>query len=204
MAQLNFHQNVIIFTDSIFKYIEPPYGATLSIKRGATTRTLTRLIRERSFRTYHSLTQFDLAIIHVGTNDIDNYFKRNHARNRRLASESSVAIEIFNDFMQLILEIKSQNRNIKIIISGILPRPKTFSFSTSLTIAVNNKLRVLASQRGYLHFHASYKTFMHHSIPIPELFAMDREHISRLGTVRATLMLKNLVALYEQRRLSFH
>ena len=121
MAQFNFNENfnqrVIIFTDSIFKYCEPPLGATLSIKRGATTRQLTRYIHERLFRTYHSLTQFDLAIIHVGTNDIDNYFKRRHARNRRLTSESAVAIEIFNDYMQLILEIKSQNREINIIIS---------------------------------------------------------------------------------------
>ena len=205
MARLDFHDRVIILSDSILKHCEPPYGSTFIPISGAKIETFTRAARNNTY----NFSVFDLCIIHVGTNDVDNYFKNQRAsvRHYRNTTESAIAHHIFNNFMLLILEIRSLNRDIKIIISGIIPRPKTFSFSSNLTIAVNKKLRKLASESGYLHFHTTYTSFLFNRRPKPHMYDQHdwyQTHLSYAGTITMQLIVKNLVSLFEQGRLSFH
>ena len=199
MARVDAHEKVIILSDSIWKYCEPPYQSTFVPIRGAVVRTFTRLIRRREY----NLLDYELLVLHVGSNDVDNAFRRSTGRNESHWSDEVVARDIFYDFEQLVSIIKHQNNNISIILSGILPRPKTFTAAAGTTILVNKKLAKFCKERGDLHFNHTYRIYLHHSQPKLELFAKDREHLSRKGTMVATLTLKNMVSLYYQGRLSF-
>ena len=106
---------------------------------------------------------------------MDNAFKRSTGRNERHWNDKLIARDIFYDFEQLISIIKHQNNNIKIIISGILPRPKTFTAAAGTTKLVNKIQANFCKERGDLHFNHTYRSYLYHSQPKLELFAQDRE-----------------------------
>jgi lysophospholipase L1-like esterase len=182
MADFN---EVLILTDSIFKYCEVPFGARKISVRGATISSLASIVQENYFYDI-DFSLLHLVILHVGTNDIDN------------GSRS-----VFMDYRQLIQAIKSQQPNMYIIVCAILPRPCDLSYTNSSVKRVNNSLQELCRRNGSLHFHSTYKGFLHHKQPIFSLYARDNLHLGRLGIVKASLILKTLIALWMQNRLTF-
>jgi hypothetical protein len=126
--------------------------------------------------------------LHVGTNDIDN----------RVDSD-----DILDRIIGLTSAVKAQGSDIKIIISGILPRPKDFLVTQKVITEVNQKIQKWAATRGFVHFHPTFRTFMHEGKPKTEvgLFARDGLHIAGKGIRRMNNILINLIRLWRAGRL---
>ena len=112
---------VIILSDSILEHCYPPKDTEIIAIRGATIKKIAREVRAGKINVKKS----DLCIVHAGTNDIGN-------------NEWDVIIPRYSD---LIYELRKQNDQIKIVISGILPRPIDYWASTEITKRANKELK---------------------------------------------------------------
>jgi hypothetical protein len=101
-------KRVLVFTDSIGKYLEDIwYMELVAVRRARINSTKTMIKKEIN------LSLCSHIIIHLGTNDIVN----------------STTEKIIADFRELILLLKSTDSLVKIFISSILPRPVDFNYT---------------------------------------------------------------------------
>lgn len=143
-------KKVLVFTDSIGKYLDDIICMDLVAVRGARIYSLRNMIKGRDI----CLANYSHIIIHLGTNDIVN---------------NSVD-KIIADFRELIVTIKSYSSSIKIFISSILPRPVDFSYTGNKCKSVNLELSRMCSKSN-LSYIRSFKRFFHKGIPVRSLFA---------------------------------
>jgi len=178
-------ENVLIIGDSILRHCYPPRGVYRRSFSGATIVYL--LERLASPNSEIDLRRYELIIIHVGSNDIDN-----GSINYFLA-----------DYKMLINHIRNANPICKIIISAVIPRPRALWKTTQDTVRANQLLKRYAARKGYLHFHTTYTSFMRHRRPIHRYYDNGGLHLNEDGSEILTRVLINLIRLWEQGRLSF-
>ena len=102
----------LIFSDSICQFCYLPDHADFYIVRGATIHTLICRVK----RNLLNYSLYNLIIIHVGTNDVDN---------------GRTPDQISEDYSKLIAEIRART-DTNIVISAIIPRPKDFDFTNPI------------------------------------------------------------------------
>jgi lysophospholipase L1-like esterase len=162
-----------------------PFGARQISIRGANIETLRNVVKHKKFYDI-DFYSFDLCIIHVGTNDIDDQ-----------------NLFMLKEYKELIYHIRKCNHSIRIIISDIVPRPCDFYYTAANISYINNALKSWCARKGYLHFHKTSRGFMKNEQPDCTLYAQDLMHFNRLGHIKISLTIKSLVALWRQARLSF-
>ena len=114
--------------------------------------------------------------------------------------EGDVIIPRYSD---LIYELRRQNDQIQIIISGILPRPIDYRQSAEITKRANKELKDWCSTKNHLHFNSTCKGFQTHNRPRFDLYATDGLHLNWQGTDKARKIMINLIALWRNERLTF-
>ena len=173
---------IAVLTDSLLKDCEEPRDADVVVYRGATLKTLTKEVRSRKI----DLSGTQLCIIHIGTNDVDN-------------GDFDVIVPRYHE---LVSQIVRHNYIIKLVITSILPRPVDFEKTQWIIQQVNADLKRLCYFKSNLHFNHMHKSYMIGGRPNQLLYASDGLHLSYKGHIKATQILKNLVACWIQRRLT--
>ena len=132
---------------------------------------------------------YRLVIIHCGTNDIDN----------------GNAKDILATLQLLIHSIQDRNSNIRIIVSSILPRPKDFPTTNPTIKRTNQVLQIWAQSQSNVRFEPTYRTYLYNGEirKDQELFAKDDLHLNELGKWRLARLFKNIVNLFNNKRLHF-
>ena len=175
-----------ILSDSIIKHVSMPDVAVVHACRGATIDKLISGIQTDKFESDWS--HFDLVIIHCGTNDID---KGDH---RAIISKTQYFVH----------ELKLRNNRLQVIISSILPRPCDEDNTNRIIVRVNQVMKVWADSKRSVHFAATFKTFIKNikTKKGDDLYDDDGLHLSTLGTERTARVLRNLIHLFYQERLT--
>ena len=124
--------------DSIIKDISSIEGVTVRAFPGATIGKLAVLFSNGAI----SLENSDYLIIHVGTNNIGKRDSFDH---------------IISDFANMIAIIRGCKPSIRIVISGILPRPVDHAVTDTMIKKVNNFLRLTMSSDLNFKFISTYK-----------------------------------------------
>lgn len=168
--------NVLVLSDSILKHCYTPNHADILAVRGATTKTLISRVQQNII----NWQNYQLVIIHVGTNDIDDGDGK----------------DVFNNILALCNEIRERQPFMCYIISGILPRPCDFPDSNSEVKFVNYKLRNFCYRRPNFHFNQTYNSFLKNGFPdlAGDYWGADELHLNDRGIKRMNAILKNLVA----------
>jgi hypothetical protein len=175
--------SIIIIADSVLRDCEEPNESRLMVYCGATVKNITRIIR----REHINFNETKLCILHLGTNDVAN-------------REQEVVVSRMSE---LVHQIVRKRPDIQVVISAILPRPRDYARTKPAIRLVNRELATWCSQKRNLHFNNTFKGYQQCSRPNTNLFAIDGVHLSWMGSIKATLILKNLIALWRQKRLSF-
>lgn len=168
--------NVLVFCNSMLSYCHVPNHADILAVRGATVQTLINKVKSNII----NWQNYDLTIIHVGTNDVDNG-----------NSES-----ILENIITLCNEITERKRLMQFIISAIIPRPKDFAATDTPIKKVNRDLKRWCRNRPSFYFHPSYNTFQRFGWPdiLGNYWHSDDLHLATRGIKRMNAVLKNLVA----------
>lgn len=120
---------------------------------------------------------FDILLIHVGTNNINNcqIADFDYRFNRLISS------------IQRLLAPHTQ-----LLFSAILPRPVDYDYTKNFVVAVNKLLRGICSRRN-VQFIKTYKAVVKFGEPITELFStMCRLHLSHPGNIKLTMFLNQV------------
>lgn len=186
---------MIILGDSIPKYISDIEGVVLQSFPGATIAKLANRIDSRQV----SLEGFDYVLVHVGTNDIDNYVNREPPFRKQVTDVDHAFDNIISDYGNLIGIIRKKKHNISILMSAILPRPKDHMKTDSLIRKVNGYLEKDMSKTSRITFLRSYKPFMYAGNVKRELFAKKDGglHLNTEGTNKLRyFFLRSLASMY--------
>jgi lysophospholipase L1-like esterase len=176
---------VIILADSSLRYIQVQDLAKVYSPHRATLNTLIRGIQRDWFT--NDWNQYELAIIHCGTNDVEKGNQRH----------------ILPLIQFIIREIRQRNGRMKFIVSAILPRPIDFKKTNPIITRVNQVIKVWSENHAVVHFLPSYRTFIRHKqIRSPHMFDDDSLHLSNEGINRMTTIIRNAIHLYNQGRLT--
>ena len=157
---------MVILGDSIPKRVSGIEGVALDCNPGDTIAKMAHRIDIHQI----PLERSDYLLIHVGTNDIDN-FKPKHA----FCKDQSIDIDhafnsMISDYGNLIGFI-TKNPNISILISAIIPRPKDYNVTHELIKKVKGYLEKQMSKTSRFTSLRSYKPFMYGGNVKRELFA---------------------------------
>lgn len=160
------YRNVIV-TDSIGKYVVNVPDTEVVAFRGYTISQLLEGIKGDS----EFFIDFNVWILHVGTNDIGN---------------GGVPERMLHDVKQLVNYIRFLCRSVPFIfISSILPRPCDFSLTNPVIKAYHHLVRDWLKFEPRLQFHKSFSPFFFASLPISKLFTKsDDLHLNWSGTAR--------------------
>jgi hypothetical protein len=157
-------KRVLVFIDSIGKYLEDIWYMELVAVRGARINSMKTMIKNKEI----NLSLYSHIITHLGTNDIVNS-----------TTDKSIA-----DFRELILLIKSTDSLVNIFISSILPRPVDFNYTGPKCKSINLLLcKICLSSQYNVHFIRSYKRFFNKALPVRSLYAIkdDGLHLNEVG-----------------------
>ena len=178
---------VIVLADSILKNANFGHHATLKAIPGANIGTFIDLIRNRQIRVYWR--RVGLVILHLGTNDVDD--------------GNSGSIRPWME--ELIQLIRSNNRHIAVIISGILPRPVDHDYTKGILKTVNGVLQIWSATQTGIHFYQSYRPYLYKPIGASEplvlshLFSRRCElHLTYDGLQMLVMNLKNQINLFKR------
>jgi lysophospholipase L1-like esterase len=176
-------EEVLILSDSMFKHCEAPRNTRLIVFRGAKINTIVREVRNGKI----NFRGVKLCILHLGTNDING----------------PGFDLIYPRYWELTKIIRNKVPGIEIIVSGILPRPVDLALTTSRSKAANRELKAICQAKKYLHFNTTYKGFLYNNKPRLGLFDKDGLHLSHKGAQKIAQIVKNLIGLWKQKRLTF-
>jgi lysophospholipase L1-like esterase len=133
---------IVILSDSLLMYVAIPDLAELHALHGATISTLIRGVQRNWFLS--NWNDYDLVIIHCGTNDVGNGNQRH----------------ILSLTQFLIREIKQRKSSMRIIISAILPQPIDFNSTNPIITRVNQVIKIWAASQANVHYLPTYRTFI--------------------------------------------
>ena len=102
------------------------------------------------------LTNFDIVIFHVGTNNIDN---------------RATFKAIISDFGNLVAICRKQKPGIKLIMSSIIPRPRDHLVTDPMIRDINKYLDKNMSKNQNFKFICTYKPFTYYGKVKLELYA---------------------------------
>jgi lysophospholipase L1-like esterase len=181
-------QKVLILSDSILKWVDIEPLATTYAVRGAVIEDLITGVQENWF--VRSWETIELVIIHCGTNDVANKKQK----------------YILHQIQYLIHEIKSKNRNIRFILSSILPRPRDFQNTNQIIERVNQVLKIWAGGNHRVHYLPSFRSFLRKAKirTDQDLYASDGLHLNDRGTTRMARIIRNITSLFYQGRLTVY
>ena len=112
---------MIILGDSIPKYVSDIEDAVLQSFSGDTIAKLSSRIYSKQV----SWEDFEYVLIHVGTNDVDNYVNHEPERKKKKHFEIDRAFDnMISDYGNLIGIIRKKKPSISILMSALLPRLK--------------------------------------------------------------------------------
>ena len=173
----------LVLSDSILKHCYLPNHADLCAIGGATTYTVINKIRTDDI----PLLQYKLIIVHVGTNDVHN----------------GEGLSFITRFKTLIAEIRVRNPHTHIVFSAVIPRLIDHVDSDEVIKKLNKDVKLWCKQRIWATFYPTYKTMVHQGLPdiLGNYWADDGLHLKDRGIRRMSQILKNVVALWRQRRL---
>lgn len=188
------YKKVIILGDSIPKRVSGIEGVALDYNPGDTIAKMARRIHIYQI----SLERFDYVLIHVGTNDVDD-FKPKHVFCKDQPIDIDRAFNsMISDYGNLNGIIR-KNPNISILISAILPRPKDHKVTHELIKKINGYLEKQMSKTNRFTFLRSYKPFMYGGNVKKELFARKDGglHLNTEGTNKLRyFFLRYLASVY--------
>ena len=173
---------VVILSDSILNFTYAPRDTEVIQVGGATIRKIAREVRSGRINLEHA----KLCIVHAGTSDIG-------------ANEGGVIIPRYSD---LIYELRKQNDQMQIVVSGILPRPVDYRETAQATKLANKELRCWCSSKIYLHFNSTYRGYQRNNRPRFNLYAENGLHLNWEGTEKAKNIMVNVIALWKKDRLT--
>ena len=161
--------------DSIIKNIDHIDGVDVKSFPGATIGKLAVLVSNDAVH----LEKYDYIIIHVGTNDVDNFVKKKICP--KIAYEGMIS-----DFANLVAIVRKKNTSLTIIVSSILPRPVDHSVSDDLIKKVNACLKNVMSADLNFKFACSYKAVVKFGTYRRYLFAKADQglHLNTEGSNR--------------------
>ena len=135
------------------------------------------------------LCEYGTVLLHVGTNDIANL------------SDRTTFFDLMDRYKLLVDFIKFKCSRAKILILGLIPRPKDFVHTHPLIWGINNALQSWCCLYQYLIFVPAHKAFLQNSQPRLNLFsASDLLHLNGLGVysmervIRQAVSAKNIAA----------
>ena len=175
---------VLIITDSIGRGCEPPkHIGKIQVFPGTVVQRISYDIATGGIVIPKTTKLF---IILAGTNDIDN------------GNERIIPI-VMSDIASA---LRRKIPDIRIVICGILPRPRDFHRTNETVKKVNKELNSWCNSLGYLHFCATFQPFLSRNRPNQTLFR-DGLHLSKKGSTKLSQIFKNQTALWRQGRLTF-
>lgn len=183
VTELLGNHDALVFSDSILKHCYFPNHADLCAIRGATSDTLINKIRTDDI----PWLQYKLVIIHVGTNDVQN----------------GDGLTFINRLPTLVAEIKVRNPYVHIVFSAIIPRLLDHVDTDQIIRRLNGDVKSWCKDRYWATFYPTYKTMVYQGLPdlVGNYWADDGLHLKDRGIKRMSQILKNIVALWRQRRL---
>jgi lysophospholipase L1-like esterase len=150
-----------IIGDSIIKFIKVTNLADVISEPGINIDRLAYKLRLRKW----DISSYSVIVVHVGTNDV----------------ECNTPSEIIKKFQSLLEIIKQQNKQAKIAVSSILPKPCKPKCTNDKICIVNSDLKRLCTA-SKSHFIPSYRPFAKKlKQGSLDLFAIDRLHLSFKG-----------------------
>ena len=186
---------MLIPGDSIPKYVSDIEGVVLQSFSGDTIAKLSHRIDSKQV----SLENFEYVLIHVGTNDVDNYVN-NEPKFKQKPFDIERAFEyIVSDYGNLIGIVRKKKPKIVIILSAILPRPKDHTDTDPLIRKVNGYIEKQMAKTSQIRFLRSYKPFMFGGAVKRELFARNDGglHLNTEGTNKLHFFfLRSLASMY--------
>ena len=111
---------MIILGDSIPKYVSDIEDVVLQSFSGDTIAKLSSRIYSKQV----SWEDFEYVLIHVGTNDVDNYVNHEPERKKKHFEIDRAFDNMISDYGNLIGIIRKKKSSISILMSALLPRPK--------------------------------------------------------------------------------
>ena len=170
--------------DSVAKYVSVD-GVEVKAYKG---HTILQIADRLKFSTI-MFCEYSTFLLHVGTNDIAN-----------LASNTTF-FDLMDRYKLLVDFIKFKCPRAKVLILGLIPRPKDFGSTQPLLWGVNNALQSWCCLYQYLIFVPAHKAFLQNSLPRLNFFsASDLLHLNGLGVycmervVRQAVSAKNISA----------
>lgn len=186
---------MIILGDSIPKRVSDIQGVVLECNPGDTIAKMAHRIDTRQI----SLERFNYVLIHVGTNDVDNFKHKNAFCKDQPIDIDRAFNSMISDYGNLIGIIRRRKPDISILISAILPRPKDHKLTDELIKKVNGYLEKQMSKTSRFTFLRSYKPFMYGGNVKRELFARKDGglHLNTEGTNKLRyFFLRSLASMY--------
>ena len=171
--------NALVLGDSIIRHCHTPKHADILSIRGATVDTLITRVKQNII----NFSNYQLVIIHVGTNDVDN----------------GNADLILPKLLELCSEIRNRQAFMQFIISAIIPRPKDFDTTDAIIKQVNRSIAGWCSRRMDFTFYPTYNTFQKFGWPDlrSEYWDTDNLHLADQGVKRLNLLLKSMVSMWK-------
>ena len=127
---------MLILGDSIPKYVSDIEGVKLQSFSGDTIAKLSHKIDTEQV----SMENFDYALIHVGTNDVDNLVNIEPKYKQKQFDIKRAYICMNSDYGNLIEVIRKKKPKLSIFLSAILPRPKDHMNTDPLIRKVNGNI----------------------------------------------------------------
>ena len=175
VVKTGYHRSIVI-SDSMFRECHLPKHSDLSAVSGADIETLGRWIDQGNI----PLREYELVILHVGTNDIGNRNENGFSRR-------------YSDLINL---IRHFNPSIHIKITGLLPRLIDYQRTYETTRHLNYNLKAYAEEFKHtknLSFYPTYLYFVAHGAPQAHFWKSDRIHLNDTGIRKMNRLLKDIV-----------
>jgi len=191
---------VLVISDSICRPLGGLLDATVKAFGGLTTSGLMDKLERGEGEVVELVRRAKLVILHVGTNDVDNYVSRGIVNNIVLN---------FNIITQHLLVY---NPMCHIMISSIIPRPKDFPVTNPVIKVTNKELRVFCKSHPRVHFLSTHSIFfsgggLKLEVLSPDQgfkwFHRDGLHLSDTGAVHMMRLFANSCHLWVQGKIRF-
>ena len=175
--------HTVILCDSMLRHCNfKPFGVKYGIG-GATAQTFI----DEFDSLVSNWNHYNLCIIHLGTNNISK----------------DTARYVLPEIKSLTRLIQRENPNIKVLISGILPRPVDHSWTGNVVTRVNTALKIWTKSTPGVGFYPTYRSFTS-NFDIREdqnHFDRDRLHLNKdEGSGRMERLMKQQIRLFQQGR----
>lgn len=161
----------LIITDSIGMAVTAVKNTLVLPLPSLTVARLTEDIASGSIQ----ICGYEAVLFHVGTHDIPA---------PAMGSLLPIAA-VLQNFKILLSVVRESNPSCLVVLSAILPRPVDHLHSWYRVRQVNHGLRTLCFGHDKVIFNPSYKFFVSHGLPLPQLFSsLDSLHLSTPGVSR--------------------